>query len=161
MPEGLREPSTEVAVDAAKRLAIGHAYERALFAGRMDELAKHLTDDVTYWVAGSPPIGGEWHGRPSVLRTFANREAGLGAADWGQEELERVWTAAGADRVIVEIHERSWLKSTPADVMDQRTCCVLRFRGDRIAALHEYTDSHVYEQFLSRHRSELPKFGGK
>jgi len=29
--------------------------------------------------------------------------------------------------VIVEVRERSWLKSDPKDVMDQRTCCILRF----------------------------------
>ena len=62
------------------------------------------------------------------------------------------------DRVIVEIRERSWLKSAPHDIMDQRTCCVIRFRGDRISEIRDYTDSHIYEAFLKRHRAELPKF---
>jgi ketosteroid isomerase-like protein len=44
--------------------------------------------------------------------------------------------------------------------MDQRTCVVLRFEGDRIAELRDYTDSHVYETFLARRRAELPKFRG-
>jgi hypothetical protein len=146
------------AVGAAERVAIGHAYERALLAGRMDEVAALLTDAASYWVAGQPPIGGTWRGRDAVLRAFTNREFGLGAADWGFEELSRTWAAAGDDRVIVEIHERSWLKSDPSDVVDQRTCSVLRFEGDRIAELRDYTDSHVYEEFVVRHRSELPKF---
>ena len=34
-------------------------------------------------------------------------------------DLERIWYDAG-DRVIVEIRERSWLQSSPRDVMDQR-----------------------------------------
>ncbi len=42
--------------------------------------------------------------------------------------------------------------------MDQRTCVVIRFRGDRIADMRDYTDSHRYEQFVQRHRAELPKF---
>ncbi len=42
--------------------------------------------------------------------------------------------------------------------MDQRTCVVLRFRGDRICDMRDYTDAHVYEEFLKRHRHELPKF---
>ncbi len=151
-------PGATAALAPAERLALGHAYERALFAGRMDEVAALLTDDASYWVAGVPPIGGIWRGRDSVIRAFTNREFGLGAADWGFEELSRSWAPAGDDRVLVEIHERSWLKSDPSDVMDQRTCCVLRFRGDRIAELSDYTDSHIYEEFVARHRTELPKF---
>ena len=140
------------------RLAIGHAYEHALFSGAMDEVGRLFTDDVSYWVAGAPPIGGQWLGRAAVLRAFSNREFGLGPGAWGYEELERRWAAAGDDRVIVEIHERSWLESAPDDVIDQRTCSVLVFRGDRIAALRDYTDSHRYDQFVERHRDALPKF---
>jgi ketosteroid isomerase-like protein len=139
------------------RMRIAKAYEAALFAGRMDEVASYLAEDVTYWVAGAPPLGGTWHGRAAVVRAFANREFGLGAADWGYEDVARVWYTA-ADRVIVEIRERSWLKSAPDDVIDQRTCVVLRFRDGRIAELRDYSDTHVYERFLARHRAALPKF---
>jgi ketosteroid isomerase-like protein len=139
------------------RLRIARAYEASLFAGRMDEVGAALTDDVVYWVAGDPPIGGEWRGRDAVVRSMANREAGLGAADWGYEDVWRVWYEAD-ERVIVEIRERSWLRAAPHDVMDQRTCVVLRFRGDRICELRDYTDAGIYERFLARHRSELPKF---
>jgi ketosteroid isomerase-like protein len=61
----------------------------------------------------------------------------------------------------VEIHERSWLASHPADVMDMRTCVVIRFRGDRIVAMRDYTDAQAYAGFLARHRADLPKFSGK
>jgi ketosteroid isomerase-like protein len=108
-------------------------------------------------VAGAPPLGGEWRGREAVLRAMANREPGLGAADWEAEDVARDWYDA-EERVIVEIRERSWLRSDPGDVMDQRTCVVIRFRGDRICEMRDYTDSHRYEQFLLRHRAELPKF---
>jgi ketosteroid isomerase-like protein len=144
----------------SERMRIAKAYEAALFAGRMDEVGSFLTDDVVYWVAGAPPLGGTWRGRAAVLRAFENREPGLGQADWGYEDLERTWYDAD-ERVIVEIRERSWLKSSPEDVMDQRTCVVLRFRGDRIAELRDYTDSAVYQAFLQRHRAELPKFAGR
>lgn len=154
------EPRSAIAADAATRLAVGHAYERALFGGRMDELAQYFTDDVRYWVAGNPPIGGSWHGRDAVIRAFANREFGLGAADWAYEELKREWSAPGDDRVVVEIHERSWLATDPSDVIDQRTYCVLRFRGDRIAAIEDYADADLYDRFAERHRSQLPKFRG-
>jgi ketosteroid isomerase-like protein len=138
------------------RLAIAHAYERALFAGRMEEVAAYFTDDIVYWVAGAPPIGGEWRGRDAVIRAFTNREFGLGAAEWGYEEVWREWYAAD-ERVIVEIRERSWLHSAPADVIDQRTAVVIRFRGEKICELRDYTDSHLYEAFRRRH-PELPKF---
>jgi ketosteroid isomerase-like protein len=123
----------------------------------MEDVASYLTDDVVYWVAGARPIGGEWRGRDAVIRALDQREPGLGPADWGYEDVAREWYAAD-DRVIVEIRERSWLKSAPADVMDQRTCVVLRFRGERICEMRDYTDSHVYEQFRRRHAAELPKF---
>jgi ketosteroid isomerase-like protein len=139
------------------RLEIAQAYERALFAGRMDEVGRRFTDDIVYWVAGKPPIGGEWRGRDAVLRAFANREPGLGAADWGSEDVWRDWYEAD-ERVIVEVRERSWLKSAPNDVMDQRTCVVIRFRGDRICEMRDYADSHRYEEFLTRHRDALLKF---
>jgi ketosteroid isomerase-like protein len=141
----------------SKRLDVARAYERALFAGKMDEVGSYFTDDVVYWVAGAPPIGGEWRGRAAVLRAFDKREPGLGAADWGYEDVWREWYEAD-ERVIVEIRERSWLKTAPQDVMDQRTCVVIRFRGDQICELRDYTDAHIYEEFLKRHRKQLPKF---
>jgi len=139
------------------RLEIAQAYEKALFAGDREAVGRRFTEDVVYWVAGSPPIGGEWRGRERVLDALWNRESGLGAADWGYEDIWREWHEA-EERVIVEIRERSWLRSSPGDVMDQRTCVVIRFQGDRICEMRDYTDSHVYEEFVERHRAELPKF---
>lgn len=141
----------------SERMAVARAYEKALFAGKMDEVASYFTDDIVYWVAGAPPLGGEWRGKAAVLRAFDQREPGLGAADWGYEDVERAWYEA-EDRVIVEIRERSWLRDAPDDVMDQRTCVVIRFRDDRICDMRDYTDSAVYEGFLERHRARLPKF---
>jgi len=141
----------------SERMETAKAYERALFAGRMEEVGGYFTDDVVYWVAGAPPLGGEWKGRDAVLRAMSNREFGLGPADWAYEDLARDWYDAD-ERIIVEIRERSWLRSDPGDVMDQRTCVVIRFRGGRISEMRDYTDSHRYEQFLLRHRAELPKF---
>ncbi len=140
----------------SERMRLAKAYEKALFAGNMEEVGNCFTDDVVYWVAGAPPIGGEWHGREAVLRAFTNREFGLGAADWGYEDVWRDWYDAD-DRVIVEIRERSWLKHAPDDVIDQRTCVIIRFRGDRICELRDYTDANLYEAFRGRH-PELPKF---
>ncbi|HLQ22764.1 MAG TPA: nuclear transport factor 2 family protein [Gemmatimonadales bacterium] len=142
------------------RLDTARAYEAALFAGKMDEVGRLFTDDITYWVAGAAPIGGERKGRTAVIRAFENREFGLGAADWGYQDVWRVWYEAD-ERVIVEIRERSWLKTHPDDVMDQRTCVVIRFVGDRIAEMRDYADSHIYEEFLRRHRDELTKFKGR
>lgn len=139
------------------RLEIAKAYEQALFAGDRAGVGARFTDDVVYWVAGSPPIGGEWRGRERVLDALWNREPGLGPADWGSEDVWRDWYEA-EERVIVEIRERSWLKSHPDDVMDQRTCVVLTFRGERICDMRDYTDSHMYEEFVARHRDDLPKF---
>jgi ketosteroid isomerase-like protein len=141
----------------SRRLEIAKGYERALFAGDRAAVGRLFHDDIAYWVAGDPPIGGEWRGRERVLDALWNREPGLGAADWGSLDVWRTWYE-GEDRVIVEIRERSWLKHDPTDVMDQRTCVVIRFRGDRISEMCDYTDSHVYEQFLERHRRHLPKF---
>jgi ketosteroid isomerase-like protein len=94
------------------RLEIARAYEAALFAGRMADVGRMLTEDVVYWVAGAPPIGGEWRGRDAVLRAFDRREPGLGAADWGSEDVWRVWYEA-EDRVIVEIRERAGSGAIP------------------------------------------------
>jgi ketosteroid isomerase-like protein len=145
--------------DMSERLATAKAYEAALFAGRMDEVAGYLTEDATYWVAGAPPLGGTWRGPAAIVRAFERREFGLGAADWGYEEVWRDWYEAD-DRVIVEIRERSWLRHAPEDVMDARTCVVLRFRDGRIHDMRDYTDAYLYEAFLARHRAHLPKFAG-
>jgi ketosteroid isomerase-like protein len=141
----------------SKRMDVVRSYEKALLAGRMGEVGGYLTDDVRYWVAGAPPIGGTWEGRAAVVRCFEKREAGLGAAPWGYEDVSRVFYEADK-RVIVEIRERSWLPSAPGDVMDQKTCVVIRFRGDRICEMQDFTDSHVYEEFVKRHKAELAKF---
>ena len=144
----------------SRHMEIAKAYEKALFAGQRNEVGSYFTDDIVYWVAGTPRIGGEWRGREAVLNALWNREPGLGAADWGSEDVWRDWYDAD-ERVIVEIHERSWLKSAPKDIMDQRTCVVIKFRGEQICEMRDYTDSHIYEEFLKRHRKELPKFARK
>lgn len=141
----------------SERMEVAKAYEKALFAGDRAGVGSRFTDDVVYWVAGNPRIGGEWRGREAVLDALWNREPGLGAADWGYEDVWREWYDAD-DRVIVEIREKSWLKSAPKDVMDQRTCVVIKFRGNKICELRDYTDAYIYEEFLKRHRAELPKF---
>lgn len=141
----------------SKRMDVAKAYEKALFAGDRVAVGRLFTDDVVYWVAGAARIGGEWRGRERVLDALWNREPGLGAADWGYEDVWRDWYEAD-ERVIVEIRERSWLKSAPDDVMDQRTCVIIKFTGDRISDMRDYTDSHIYEEFLLRHRNALPKF---
>lgn len=141
----------------SRRMEVARSYEKALFAGDRDAVGKLFTDDIVYWVAGAPRVGGEWRGRERVLAALWGREPGLGPADWRYEDVWREWSEADG-RVIVEIRERSWLKSAPKDVMDQRTCVVIKFAGDQIAEMRDYTDSHIYEEFLNRHRSELPKF---
>ena len=143
-----------------ERLKIAQAYEKALFAGDMDGVKGFFTDDIVYWVAGDPPFGGEWTGPDAVARAFENREFGLGAADWGYEEVWRDWYE-GDERVIVEIRERSWLKGDPDDVLDGRTCVVIRFRGDKICEMRDYTDTEPYVGFVERHRDALPKFATK
>ena len=149
----------------SRRMDIAKMYEKALFAGDREGVAKLFHEEITYWVAGAQFIGGEWHGRDRVLDALWNREPGLGAADWGSEDVWREWYEADepmqGSRVIVEIRERSWLKSHPQDVMDQRTCVVIRFTGDLISDMRDYTDSHIYEEFLKRHKAELPKFTSK
>ncbi|HYT99065.1 MAG TPA: nuclear transport factor 2 family protein [Gemmatimonadales bacterium] len=144
----------------SRRMDIAKGYEKALVAGDRAAVGKIFHDDIAYWVAGVPPIGGEWRGRERVLDALWNREPGLGAAEWGYEDVWRDWYDA-EERVIVEIRERSWLKSAPEDVMDQRTCVVIRFRGDNICEMRDYTDSHIYEEFLTRHQRELPKFAAQ
>jgi ketosteroid isomerase-like protein len=143
----------------SERMTIARAYEAALFAGRREEVGSYFTDDIVYWVAGSSArgLGGEWRGREHVLDAFWDRAFGLGVADWGYEEVWRTWYEAD-ERVIVEIREKSWLKRAPGDVMDARTCVVMRFDGNRIADMRDYTDAYLYEAFLERHRQELPKF---
>jgi ketosteroid isomerase-like protein len=140
-----------------RRMELAKAYEKALFAGDRDAVGELFHDDIMYWVAGAPPIGGEWHGRERVLDALWNREPGLGPADWEGGDVWRDWYDA-EDRVIVEIRERWWLKSHPKDVMDQRTCVIIRFHGDKIAEMRDHTDTHIYEEFVLRHRTELPKF---
>lgn len=139
------------------RMQIAREYEKALFEGRMEDVGRFFTDDICYWVAGRTPIGGEWLGRAAVLRAFTGREFGLGAADWGYEDVDRTWFDAD-ERVVVEIRERSWLRSAPEDVIDQRTCVVIRFRGDLICEMRDYSDPSLYEAFAARHRDALPKF---
>ena len=146
----------------SRRMELARMYERALFAGDRAEVARLFHEDIHYWVAGATPIGGEWHGRNPVIDALWNREAGLGPADWGYEDVWREWYEGDepfqGSRVIVEIRERSWLKSHPKDVMDQRTCVIIKFTGDQISDMRDYTDSHIYEEFVRRHRAELPKF---
>lgn len=145
----------------SRQLEVAKQYERALFAGDQAGVAKCLHGEIVYWVAGTPPIGGEWRGRERVLGALWNREAGLGPADWVTKDVWRHWYDAdefSGCHVIVEIRERSWLKSHPQDVMDQRTCVVITFASDMICEIREYTDTHLYEEFVQRHRAELPKF---
>ena len=145
----------------SERMRVAKAYEAALFAGRMDE------------------VGAVHGGRRGVLggRAAADRRRVAGArapcsarssaassdsgtADWGYEDLERTWYEA-EDRVIVEIRERSWLRSAAGDVLDQRTCVVIRFRDGLIAEMRDYTDTAAYEAFIERHRQRAAQVRGR
>ena len=66
-----------------------------------------------YWCAGGPPLGGEWKGRDAVIRSMNNREQGLGAADWGYEDVWRAWYEAD-ERVIVEIQGAQLAEERPS-----------------------------------------------
>src|SRR5437899_4130451 len=89
----------------SRRMELAKAYEKSLFAGDRAAVGKLFHDDIVYWVAGAPRIGGEWRGREGVLDALWNREPGLGAADWVSEDVWRDWYDA-EDRVIVEIQSR-------------------------------------------------------
>ena len=145
----------------SRQMEVAKLYEKALFAGDRATVERLFHEEIVYWVAGAPPIGGEWRGRDQVIDALWNRKAGLGSADWGYEDVWRNWYDAdefSGTHVIVEIRERSWLQSHPSDVMDQRTCVVITFVSDLICEIREYSDSRIYEEFAKRHRRELPKF---
>src|SRR5437879_12670928 len=104
----------------SRRLEIAQAYEKALFAGDRAAVGKLFHNDIAYWVAGAPALGGEWKGRELVLDALWYREPGLGAADWGSQDVGSDWYDAD-DRVSVEIRERSWLTGTQVDMLGART----------------------------------------
>ena len=62
----------------SQRLESARAYEKALFAGRMDEVGSYFTDDIVYWVAGAPPIGGERAAVFSIRVTGRRRRQWIG-----------------------------------------------------------------------------------
>jgi hypothetical protein len=63
-------------------MAPGHRLASDAELGAQAPLALKVERHVVYWVAGAPPIGGEWRGRGRVLRAMTDRELGLGAVDW-------------------------------------------------------------------------------
>src|SRR2546427_11187516 len=78
----------------SRRMDIAKAYEKALFAADRVAVGKMFHDDIAYWVAGVPPIGGEWRGRGRGVDAVWDREAGPGAAGWGDEGGGRGWVDA-------------------------------------------------------------------
>src|SRR3989441_12270056 len=96
----------------SRRMDVAKAYEKALFAGNRTETGSFFTDDIVYWVAGARRIGGEWRGREAVLDALWDREAGLGTAGWGSEDVWRDWYEADG-RGIGEPRERAWVKADP------------------------------------------------
>jgi ketosteroid isomerase-like protein len=132
------------------------AFETALFAG--DDIRPHFSERAVYTVSGEPPIGGRFEGREAIVESFEKRLTGLGPGMQG-EDLHRIkYGSADGTRAIAEIWERSWLPSSPEDVLEVRTCSVATVEDGLITSLTDYTDSAAYEGFLARHRSELPKF---
>src|SRR5207245_11026990 len=85
----------------SRRMDIAKAYEKALFAADRVAVGKMFHDDIAYWVAGVPPIGGEWRGRERVLDALWNREPGPGSSRLGYEDGWRDWYD-GEQRVRVE-----------------------------------------------------------
>ena len=62
----------------SERIAIAKSYEKALFAGRMEQVGSYFTDDVVYWGTG-PIVGGlSWTGSACGLGT-----SGTGSFDPG------------------------------------------------------------------------------
>src|SRR5256885_6808194 len=101
----------------SRRMDIAKAYEKALFAADRVAVGKMFHDDIAYWVAGVPPIGGEWRGGGRGLPSPGEREPGPGGAARGHGGGGRRWADAPPRR-IVGIPERGWPKSASGDVLD-------------------------------------------
>src|SRR5437879_13874175 len=98
----------------SRRMDIAKAYEKALFAADRVAVGKMFHDDIAYWVAGVPPIGGEWRGRERGRDALWEPGPGPGAAAWGYEDG---WPDpyAAELRVVGASRERGWLTAPPRD----------------------------------------------
>jgi len=133
-------------------LEIGKGYEKALMEGRLDDLGEFFADDIEYVVTGQPPIGGVFKGKDAVINSFKNREFGLGPGfEYGSREVN--WMKDEDNEVIfVEIHEKTWLKNDPEDVLDIWTLSVIKIKDGKITHIRDYTDSEAYFKFAGRHK---------
>src|SRR5256885_10691780 len=71
----------------SRQMEVAKLYEKALFAGDRATVERLFHEEIVYWVAGAPPIGGEWRGRDQGIDALWNRQAGLGSAGLGYQEV--------------------------------------------------------------------------
>ena len=123
--------------------AVVHAYLRAMSSGD-PSLPELLTEDVTWWVPPSSPLGGLKEGKAKVLELMAS---GVGLYDMTVPfEIEVEAVVGDGDWVAVQM------------VMSARTAkgqpyrnhyhFAFRLRGGKICAVKEYVDTLYAQRML-------------
>jgi hypothetical protein len=128
--------------DAEANKAVVRRYLAALRSGD-PSLPDCLTDDVTWWVPPSSPLGGLREGKAAVLGLMAS---GVGLYDAGVPfEIEVEAMTAEQDRVAVELTMRA--RTARGEPYRNHYHFAFRLRGARICAVKEYLDT-LYAQRL-------------
>ncbi|MFI5321460.1 MAG: nuclear transport factor 2 family protein [Myxococcota bacterium] len=122
--------------------ALVQRYLRAMSSGD-PALPDLLTDDVTWWVPPSSPLGGLEQGKPAVLALMAS---GVGLYDMSvpfQIEIEAM--VADAEWVAVQLVMSA--RTARGEAYRNHYHFAFRVRGGRICAVKEYVDT-LYAQRL-------------
>ncbi len=122
--------------------AVVQAYLRAMRRGDAS-LPDFLTDDVTWWVPPSSPLGGLREGKGRVLELMAS---GVGLYDPAVPfEIEVEEMVAERDWVCVQMTLAA--RTAKGEAYHNHYHFAFRLRGGRICAVKEYVDT-LYAQRL-------------
>ncbi len=127
--------------------AVVSEYLNAYSTGNLAEIARHLHDEVTWWVAGTVPgISGTYN----KLQTLAL--LGQVTAVYKQRALQITPSRMIGEGKLVAVEAESYAELHNGKVYNNLYHFVFEIEDGKIKRIREYLDTqHVYDTFIAAH----------
>jgi uncharacterized protein len=125
--------------------AVVAAYIAALQRGDIDALRASFAPDATWWVNGTLPVSGTWHGPDGILDGFLGAVVARLDPD-AQVTQELTGLIADGDTAVAEWTSRA--RATTGRDYENRYAVVFEVRDGLITAVREYFDTERMRDVL-------------
>jgi len=125
-----------------KNVVLG--FVEALSSGNVEAAKETLADDATWWIPGSLPVAGTYHGKKAIFEDFMGKAQGLFQPNSLSIQVRNV--IGEGDNVAVEWIARG--KSAKGKNYENYYHLMFEVRNGKIQAIREYVDTLYAKEVL-------------